>query len=62
MLYDCALRKTVERIFFKLAKKNPKQFETCPYRSKVCADLLVDNTENLVIIEDYNHHDKIYKR
>jgi YafQ family addiction module toxin component len=26
-MYDCALRKTVEKTFFKLATKNPEQLE-----------------------------------
>ncbi len=26
-MYDCELRESVEKIFFKLAKKNPKQLE-----------------------------------
>ncbi len=86
-MYNYALRKTVEKTFFKLAKKNPKQLEIIydkieeirqdPHRYKNLRRPLqhlkrvhigsyvlafsVDDAENLVIIEDYDHHDKIYK-
>lgn len=88
-MYNYALRKTVEKTFFKLAKKNPKQLEIIydkieeirrdPHRYKNLKSPLqhlkrvhigksyvlvfsVDDANNLVIIEDYDHHDKIYKR
>ncbi|PKK85570.1 MAG: hypothetical protein CVT48_04850 [Thermoplasmata archaeon HGW-Thermoplasmata-1] len=86
-MYECELRESVERIFFKLAKKNPKQLEAVYKKiEEVCANpdhyknlrkplqhlkrvhidksfvlvFLVDNDLEKVIIEDYDHHDKIY--
>lgn len=88
-MYDLALRRSVEKIFSKLAKKNPKQLETIhkkiqeirrdPHRYKNLRRPLqhlkrvhvdksyvlvfsIDYAGNLVIIEDYDHHDDIYKR
>ncbi len=88
-MYDYVLRKTVEKIFFKLATKNPKQLERIynkieeirddPHRYKNLRSPLqhlkrvhidksyvlvfsVDNYNKLVIIEDYDHHDMIYRR
>ncbi|MFQ6129059.1 MAG: type II toxin-antitoxin system RelE/ParE family toxin [Thermoplasmata archaeon] len=88
-MYDYALRKTVEKIFFELGKKNPKQLEIIydrveeirrgPHRHKNLRSPLqhlkrvhidksfvlvfsVDVSKKLVIIEDYDHHDKIYER
>ncbi len=88
-MYEYALRKTVEKIFHKLAKKNPKQLEIIhdkveeirrdPHRYKNLRSPLrhlkrvhidrsfvlvfsVDDSKKLVIIEDYDHHDKIYGR
>ena len=87
-MYSYELRKSVERIFFKLAKKNPKQTDIIerkiteiiknPQHYKNLKKLLqhlkrihvdksfvlvfsVDEKSKIVIIEDYNHHDKIYK-
>jgi len=88
-MYDVELRKSVEEIFFKLTKKNPKQLETIyekiqeirtnPHHYKNLRRPLqhlkrvhidksfvlvfsVGESKKLVIIEDYNHHDKIYKK
>lgn len=88
-MYEYALRKTVEKIFHKLARKNPKQLEIIhdkveeirrdPHRYKNLRSPLrhlkrvhidksfvlvfsVDDSKKLVIIEDYDHHDKIYGR
>jgi len=88
-MYEYALRKTVEKIFHKLARKNPKQLETIydkveeirrdPRRYKNLRSPLrhlkrvhidksfvlvfsVDDSKKLVIIEDFDHHDKIYGR
>ncbi len=88
-MYRIELRKSVEKIFFKLAKKNPKQLEiiydkieevrTNPHRYKNLRRPLqhlkrvhidksfvmvfsMDESKKTVIIEDYDHHDKIYKK
>ena len=87
-MYDFVLRKSVEKIFFKLAKKNPKQLVRIhkkikeiiknPYHYKNLRRPLqhlkrvhidkhfvlifsVDESRKAVIIEDYDHHDNIYK-
>lgn len=87
-MYQIELRKSVEKIFFKLAKKNPKQLEIIydkieevrrnPHRYKNLRRPLqhlkrvhidksfvmafsIDESNKIVIIEDYDHHDKIYK-
>ncbi|MBS3167905.1 hypothetical protein J4216_02165 [Candidatus Woesearchaeota archaeon] len=87
-MYYYKLRESVERIFFKLSKKNPKQLEIIEQKIKeIIKDphhyknlrkplqhlkrvhidksfvlvFSVDESNNKVIIEDYNHHDKIYK-
>ena len=86
-MYSLEVRESVDRIFSKLAKKNPKQMRIIEKKIKhICEKLLhfkplrapmqhlrrvhVDksfvltysvNEENkIVIIEDYDHHDKIY--
>lgn len=88
-MYSYELRKSVEKIFFKLTKKNPRQLEIIynkineiiknPNRYKnlrkpmqhfkaVHVDshfvlaFSVYDFQKLVIIEDYDHHDKIYRR
>jgi YafQ family addiction module toxin component len=88
-MYCCVLRKSVERIFFKLAKKNPHQLEIIfkkieeirenPHHYKNLRVPLqhlkrvhidksfvlvfsIDENRKLVIVEDYDHHDNIYKR
>ena len=87
-MYKLLLRKSVETIFFKLAKKNPKQLDIInkkineirqnPQRYKnlkkpmqhlkrihVNSNFVllfsVDEASKVVIIEDYDHHDKIYR-
>jgi len=87
-MYKLLLRKSVETIFFKLAKKNPKQLEIInkkineirenpqhyknlkkpmQHLKRVHVDssfvllFSVDETSKIVIIEDYDHHDKIYR-
>jgi len=86
-MYKLIVRKPVETIFFKLAKKNPKQLEIIdkkieeirqnPQRYKNLRKPLqhlkrihidksfvmvfsVDESTKTVIVEDYDHHDKIY--
>ncbi|MBU4032910.1 MAG: hypothetical protein KKH41_00265 [Candidatus Thermoplasmatota archaeon] len=87
-MYDYLLRKSVESIFFKLAKKKPKQLEIIfkkieeirmdPHRYKNLHSPLqhlkrvhidksfvlvfsIDEINKMVTIEDYDHHDAIYK-
>ena len=88
-MYDIEFRRSVEKIFFKMAKKNPKQLDIVlkkideirsdPNRFKNLKRPLqhmkrvhvdksfvlvfsVNESKNTVIIEDYDHHDNIYKR
>jgi YafQ family addiction module toxin component len=88
-MYKLSLRKSVETIFFKLAKKNPKQLEIInnkineirenpqhyknlkkpmQHLKRVHVDsnfvllFSVDETSKTLIIEDYDHHDKIYRK
>lgn len=88
-MYELELRKSVEKIFFKLAKRNPKQLETVekkiseilkePHHYKNLRKPLqhlkrvridksfvlvfsVNENEKKIIIEDYDHHDNIYKK
>ncbi|MBS3071157.1 MAG: hypothetical protein A2639_00545 [Candidatus Staskawiczbacteria bacterium RIFCSPHIGHO2_01_FULL_34_27] len=87
-MYSYELRKSVERIFFKLAKKNSKQLmiienkiqeirqnpqhyknlrKPLQHFKRVHIDksfvllFSVDDNKKHIIIEDYEHHDKIYK-
>ena len=87
-MYNYQLRKSVETIFFKLAKKKPKQLEIIykkiedirlnPHRYKNLHSPLqhlkrvhidksfvlvfsIDETNKIIMIEDYEHHDAIYK-
>jgi len=87
-MYKLLLRKSVENIFLKLAKRNPKQLEIIhkkieeikenPQHYKNLRKPLqhlkrvhinsnfvmlfsVDETSKTIIIEDYDHHDNIYK-
>ena len=87
-MYSYELRKSVEKIFFKLANKNPKQLERVekkineviqnPHHYKNLRKPLqhlkrlhidksfvvlfsVNEDSHKVIIEDYDHHDNIYK-
>lgn len=86
-MYDYELRRSVEKIFFKLAKKNPKQLKIIykkieeirpnPHHYKNLRRPLqhlkrvhidksfvlvysIDEQSKTIIIEDYDHHDKIY--
>lgn len=88
-MYDCELRESVEKIFFKLAKKNPEQLEIIhkkieeiksgPQHYKNLRRPLqhlkrvhagknfvlvfsVDENRKTVIIQDYDHHDNIYRK
>jgi len=88
-MYSIGFRKSVEKEFLKLGKKNPKQLEIIlskieeirenPHRYKNLRRPLqhlkrvhidrsfvlvfsVDEEKGMVIIEDYDHHDRIYKR
>ncbi len=87
-MYSVGFRKSVEKEFKKLAKKNPKQLEIIlkkieeirenPHRYKNLRKPLqhlkrvhidssfvlvfsIDEEKKMVIIEDYNHHDRIYR-
>ncbi len=87
-MYSYELRKSVEKIFFKLSKKNPRQLDLIErkineitqnpqhyknlrapmqYLKRVHIDksfvivFSVDEKRKVVIFEDYEHHDKIYK-
>ncbi|MDP7079967.1 MAG: hypothetical protein QF415_08765 [Candidatus Undinarchaeales archaeon] len=87
-MYNYELRKSVEKVFFKLAKKDPGQLEIIfkkideivinPHRYKNLRKPLqhlkrvhidsnfvmvfsVNERTKTVIIEDYDHHDNIYK-
>ena len=87
-MYKLFVRKSVETIFLKLAKKNPKQLEIIHKKiNEICKNpqhyknlkkplqhlkrvhvdsnfvmlFSVDETSKTVIIEDYDHHDKIYR-
>jgi len=88
-MYDYTLRKSVEKIFFKLSKKNPKQLEIIhkkleevksnPHHYKNLRTPLqhlksihidssfvivfsVDEKSKTIIIEDYDHHDRVYTK
>ena len=87
-MYSYELRKKVEKIFFKLAKKNSKQlfmienkvqeirqnpqhyknlrkplrhFKRVHIDKSFVMIFSVDENKKNIIIEDYNHHDNIYK-
>jgi YafQ family addiction module toxin component len=88
-MYNHELRRSVEKIFFKLARKNPTQLEIIhnkieeirlnPHHYKNLRRPLqhlkrvhidksfvmvfsIDESKKSIIIEDYDHHDKIYKK
>ena len=88
-MYSYELRKGVEEIFHKLAKKNPKQMEIInkkineiiqkpnhyknlrkplQHLKRVHIDksfvlvFSVNESNKVIIIEDFDHHDKIYKK
>jgi len=87
-MYSYELRKNVEKIFFKLAKKNSKQLmiienkiqeirqnpqhyknlrKPLQHLKRIHIDksfvlvFSVDENKKHIIIEDYDHHDEIYK-
>jgi YafQ family addiction module toxin component len=87
-MYSYILRKSVEKTFFKLANKNPKQLtiiekkineivknpmhyknlrKPLQHLKRVHIDkhfvltFSVDEDNHEIIIEDYDHHDNIYK-
>ena len=87
-MYNYEVRKSVETIFLKLAKKNPKQLEIIykkieeirqnPHHYKNLRSPLqhlkrvhidksfvlvysIDEQSKIIIIEDYDHHDNIYR-
>jgi len=86
-MYSLEVRVSVDRIFSKLAKKNPKQMRIIEKKIKqICEKpshfkplrapmqhlrrvhvdksfvltYSIDEQNKVVIIEDYDHHDKIY--
>ena len=88
-MYEIEFRKSVEKIFFKLAKRNPRQLEIIldkieeirfdpnhyknlkkplQHLKRVHIDksfvlvFSIDESKKKVTIEDYDHHDNIYKR
>ena len=88
-MYSLEVRKSVEEIFAKLVRKNPKQLEIInkkidgirenPYRSKPLRFPLagmrrvhidksfvliysIDEKNKTVILEEYDHHDDVYKK
>jgi len=78
-MYSCQLRKSVEEVFHKLSKKNPKQLYIIekkiseilknPHHYKNFKSIdksyvlvySVNEEAKTIIIEDYEHHDNIYK-
>ena len=87
-MYTCKLRKSVEKIFFKLTKKNPKQMDIIEKKIKEIIQnphhyknlrrplqhlkrahidksfvivFSTDEKKKTVVIEDYDHHNNIYK-
>jgi len=87
-MYDYVLRRSLEKIFFKLAKKNPEQLKIVEKKiveiienpqhyknlrkplqhlKRVRVDksfvlvFSVDESKKLVVFEDYDDHDNIYK-
>ena len=87
-MYNLEVRKFVEEIFAKLAKKNPKQLEIIDKKIKQILEnpnrfkplrfplagmrrvhidknfvliYSIDERTKTIILEDYNHHDKVYK-
>ncbi|MBU4220497.1 MAG: type II toxin-antitoxin system mRNA interferase toxin, RelE/StbE family [Euryarchaeota archaeon] len=86
-MYSLEVRESVDRIFSKLAKKNPKQMRIIEKKIKqICEKpshfkplrapmqhlrrvhidksfvltYSIDEQNKVVIIEDYDHHDKVY--
>lgn len=87
-MYKLIVRKSVETIFLKLIKKNPKQMEIVDKKIKEIRQnpqhyknlrkplqhlkrvhidksfvmvFSIDESKKRVVIEDYDHHDNIYK-
>lgn len=52
-MYSYELRKSVEKIFFKLAKRNPKQL-------LVIENKIQEIRQNPQHYKNLNHHDNIY--
>jgi YafQ family addiction module toxin component len=87
-MYRLFLRRSVERTFRKLAKRDPKQLRAIrsklddirenPHRFKNLRAPLqhlrrvhiesfvlvysIDEEQKAVVVEDYDHHDRVYKR
>lgn len=88
-MYNLEVRSSVEEIFSKLTKKNPKQLKIInkkiyqirenPHRFKplhfplagmrrvhidksFVLTFSIDEKNKIVILEDYDHHDKIYRK
>ena len=86
-MYSLEVRESVDRIFSKLAKKNPKQMRIIDKKIKQVLEnphhfkplrapmqhlrrvhidksfvltYSVDEQNEIVIIEDYDHHDNVY--
>lgn len=87
-MYDLELRKSVEKVFRKLAKRNPGQLEIIHKRieeirknphhyknlrrplqhlKRVRVDksfvlvFSIDDSEKVIVVEVYDHHDNIYR-
>lgn len=88
-MYSVSNRPKIDKIFEKLAKKNPKQLKIIakkleeildnPYRFKPLSNVMkgqrrvhidksfvlvysIDEQNKTVILEDYDHHDRIYNK
>jgi mRNA-degrading endonuclease RelE of RelBE toxin-antitoxin system len=87
-MYRLFLRRSVERTFAKLARRDPQQLRAVgsklqevladPHRFKNLRSPLqhlrrvhiesyvlvysIDEDQKAVVVEDYDHHDRIYKR
>ena len=86
-MYSLEVRESVDRIFSRLAKKNPKQMRIIEKKIRdICKNPLhfkplrtpmqhlrrvhvdksfvliysINENDKIVILEDYDHHDKIY--
>ena len=88
-MYGCELRSSVEKTFFKLAKKDQNLLKkACEKIEEICSNpnhyknlryplqhlkrvyvggsfvivFLVDEARKTIIIEDFDHHDNIYRK
>ncbi|MBI2084600.1 MAG: type II toxin-antitoxin system mRNA interferase toxin, RelE/StbE family [Candidatus Aenigmarchaeota archaeon] len=88
-MYSLEVRKSVEEVFSKLAKRSPKQLEIInkkiqqirqnPHRFKLLHSPLtgmrrvhidksfvlvysIDENRKIVVVEEYDHHDRVYGR